>query len=60
MSRTQCYVVSERDDKLHPIAYGSRGLNMSERNYSAHKLELVALKWVLTDKFSYYLYNSHH
>ena len=44
--------------KLHPVAYGSRTLNSSERNYSAHKLEFLALKWAITVKFSYYLYGA--
>jgi transposase InsO family protein len=42
--------------KLRPIAYASRGLNKSEKNYPAHKLEFLALKWAVTDKFYDYLY----
>ena len=38
------------------IAYASRGLNKSERNYPAHKLEFLALKWAVTEKFYDYLY----
>lgn len=41
-----------------PIAYASRGLRPTERNmdnYSAMKLELLALKWAVTDKFRDYL-----
>jgi len=37
------------------IAYASRGLRPSERKYPAHKLEFLALKWAITDKFQDYL-----
>lgn len=37
------------------IAYASRGLTKSERNYPTHKLEFLALKWAITEKFSDYL-----
>ena len=40
------------------IAYASRSLKPSERNYSAHKLEFLALKWVVCEKFHDYLYGS--
>ena len=40
------------------IAYASRSLNPSERNYPAHKLEFLALKWAITDKFHDYLYGT--
>lgn len=38
------------------IAYASRSLKSSERNYPAHKLEFLALKWAVTEKFNDYLY----
>ncbi|KAL2083788.1 hypothetical protein ACEWY4_021561 [Coilia grayii] len=41
------------------IAYASRGLHETERNdrnYSAFKLELLALKWAVVDKFKDYLW----
>lgn len=43
---------------LRPIAFASRALSSSERNYPAHKLEFLALKWAVVDKFSDYLYGS--
>ncbi|KAJ8031683.1 hypothetical protein HOLleu_24949 [Holothuria leucospilota] len=49
------YQVSS-DGKKRVIAYGSRGLRKAERSYPAHKLEFLALKWAVTDKFKDYLY----
>ena len=46
----------EHDGKEHVIAYASRGLRASECNYPAHKLEFLALKWAVCDKFNDYLY----
>ena len=48
----------EHDGKEHVIAYASRGLRASECNYPAHKLEFLALKWAVCDKFNDYLYGS--
>uniref|UniRef100_A0A3B3S2Q0 Gypsy retrotransposon integrase-like protein 1 n=1 Tax=Paramormyrops kingsleyae TaxID=1676925 RepID=A0A3B3S2Q0_9TELE len=38
------------------IAYASRGLSPPETRYPAHKLEFLALKWAVTDKFYDHLY----
>ena len=38
------------------IAYASRSLSHTERNYPAHKLEFLVLKWAVTDRFHEYLY----
>ena len=40
------------------IAYASRGLRTSEVNYPAHKLEFLALKWAVCEKFRDYLYGA--
>ena len=40
------------------LAYASRSLKPSERNYPAHKLEFLALKWAVMDKFHDYLYGA--
>ena len=37
-------------------AYASRSVNKTEMNYPVHKLEFLALKWAITDKFHDYLY----
>lgn len=48
----------KQDGKLRVIAYGSRSLTAAEKNYHYHagKLEFLALKWAITDKFRDYLY----
>ena len=45
----------EQDGVKRVIAYASRALNKSEKNYPAHKLEFLALKWSVCDKFNDYL-----
>ena len=47
-----------QDGQKRVIAYASRSLSKSERNYPVHKLEFLALKWAITDKFHEYLYGS--
>ena len=44
------------DKKLHPVCYASRALKKAECNYPVYKLEFLALKWAVVDKFSMYLY----
>ena len=38
------------------IAYASHSLNKAEHRYDTHKLEFLALKWAITDRFHEYLY----
>lgn len=48
----------EVDGKRRPIAFASRTLRPSEKNmsnYSSMKLEFVALKWAVTERFREYL-----
>ena len=46
------------DGKERPVAFASRTLSKSEKNYTTHKLEFLALKWSVTDRFHEYLYGS--
>ena len=43
------------DGKYHPIAYRSKALSKSERNYHSLELEFLALKWAVTKHFREYL-----
>lgn len=48
----------EQDGKVRPVAYASRTLRPTEKNtsnYSSMKLEFMALKWAVTEKFREYL-----
>ena len=45
----------QSDGEIKPIAFGSRYLNDSEKNYSVGELELLAVVWGL-EKFRFYLY----
>ena len=47
-----------QDDTLRVIAYASRSVSKTESNYPAHKLEFLALKWAVYEKFHEYLYGS--
>ena len=44
-----------QNNQKRVIAYASRGLTKSEKNYPIHKLEFLALKWSVTEKFKDYL-----
>ena len=48
----------KQDSKLRVIAYVSRTLTAAEKNYHCHagKLEFLALKWAITERFRDYLY----
>ena len=49
----------QQEGKLRVIAYASRGLKQSETHYPAHKLEYLALKWAICNKFKDYLYGNY-
>ena len=47
------------DGTDYVIVYASQTLSKSERNYCAHRLEFLALKWSVTERFHEYLYGGH-
>jgi hypothetical protein len=48
----------EQGSTKRVIAYVSRCLQLSQKNYPAYKLEFLALKWAVCDKLHYYLYGN--
>ena len=54
------YQTQEGVDRV--ISYGSRTLSEAEKNYNLHsgKLEFLALKWAITERFSDYLIYGPH
>nr|XP_055059066.1 uncharacterized protein LOC129442817 [Misgurnus anguillicaudatus]XP_055059067.1 uncharacterized protein LOC129442817 [Misgurnus anguillicaudatus] len=46
----------EQEGHLRVIAFASRGLSNCEKRYPTHKLEFLAMKWAITEKFYDYLY----
>ena len=49
---------TQEDGTEAVIAYASRSLNKAESHHPAHKLEFLALKWAVVEKFHEYLYGS--
>lgn len=43
------------EEKARPIAFASKSLSHSQARYPAHRLEFLALKWAVCDKFSHWL-----
>ena len=48
----------KENGKNKVISYASRNLNKSESRYSAYKLEFLALKWAVTERYHDYLYGN--
>lgn len=51
-------LVSEPRRTKRAIVYTSRGFRPSDTNYLAYKLEILALKWAVCDKFYNYIYGN--
>ena len=48
-------VLSQRHQKLHPVAYASRALSQTERNYGVTELQTLAVVWAVSH-FHHLLY----
>ena len=59
-NRLGAVLYQKQDDGTdHIIAYASQTLSKPEKNYEVHKLEFLALKWSVTERFHEYLYGGH-
>lgn len=58
MSGLGAALYQEQDGQVRVIAYASQGLSSCESKYPGHKLEFLALKWVVTEKFHDFLSGS--
>uniref|UniRef100_A0A3B3HTT0 Gypsy retrotransposon integrase-like protein 1 n=1 Tax=Oryzias latipes TaxID=8090 RepID=A0A3B3HTT0_ORYLA len=47
--------VQEGETKARPVAFASKALTRAQSKYPAHRLEFLALKWSVCDKFSHWL-----
>jgi len=47
--------VPRGESKARPIAFASKTLSASQRRYPAYRLEFMALKWSVCEKFSHWL-----
>ena len=47
--------VQDGEDRARPVAFASKSLSRCQANYPAHRLEFLALKWAVCDKFSHWL-----
>lgn len=47
--------VPDGGDRARPIAFASKSLTRSQAKYPAHRLEFLALKWAVCEKFSHWL-----
>ena len=56
-NRFGAVLYQKQDDGMDRIiAYASQTLSKSKKNYDAYKLEFLALKWSVTERFHEYLY----
>lgn len=51
--------IPEGSTMARPVAFASKTLSRSQLNYPAHRLEFLALKWAICDKFHYWLKGRH-
>lgn len=47
--------IPEGETRARPVAFASKALTRAQSNYPAHRLEFLALKWSICEKFSHWL-----
>lgn len=47
--------IPEGETRACPVAFASKALTRAQSNYPAHRLEFLALKWSICEKFSHWL-----
>ena len=55
-----CILYQRQEGKIRVISYGSRTLRPAEEIYHSTKLEFIALKWGICEKFHDYLRCADH
>ena len=55
-----CILYQVQDGKKRVITYGSRSLVPAEKNYHSTKLEFLALKWAICEKFRDFVAYANH
>ena len=50
----------KQEEILRVVGYASRSLDAAEKNYHSSKLEFLALKWALCEKFKPYVFYAPH
>lgn len=49
------FQIQDGEARARPIVFASKSLSQSQKNYPAHRLEFLALKWSVCDEFSHWL-----
>ena len=54
----EAVLYQEQDNQKQVMVYANRRLSKSEKNYPIYKLEFLAFKWAVTEKYHDYLYGN--
>jgi anaerobic selenocysteine-containing dehydrogenase len=54
----EAVLYQEQDNQKQVMVYANRRLSKSEKNYPIYKLEFLAFKWAVIEKYHDYLYGN--